>query len=187
MSAMTRCVRIGELAAEVGLNPKTIRYYEAIGLLPPPARSAAGYRLYGDEDQVRLRFIAKAKAVGFTLEEIHQILTLRRDGGRPCSHVLGLLEHRITEIDEQIRALAGLREVLATLRTSATGSPYEEAHICGIIERHEGKARADTGSQHDSATQTSRHSRARAKGSLTFQSPGRSTLPTRGQERGQDV
>jgi DNA-binding transcriptional MerR regulator len=60
-------LRIGELATELGINPKTIRYYEAIDLLPAPVRTTAGYRLYGAPDRERLRFITKAKAIGFTL------------------------------------------------------------------------------------------------------------------------
>lgn len=151
MEPMTRSARIGELAAELGLNPTTIRYYEAIGLLPPPARSAAGYRTYGEEDVVRLRFIGKAKGIGLTLEEIQQILRLGRNGGPCCSHVLSLLDRRIAEIDEQIRTLAGLREDIATLRTSATEGPSDGALICPIIEQHDGKIRATVGSQRDSA------------------------------------
>ena len=63
-------MRIGQLANEVGLNPKTLRYYEQIGLLPAPQRSPSGYRLYTAADRERLDFIAKAKAIGLTLEEI---------------------------------------------------------------------------------------------------------------------
>jgi len=77
--------RIGELAAELGLNPKTIRYYEDIGLMPEPPRTAAGYRLYGEVDRERLEFILKARAIGLTLEEIHQILALRSQGQPPAS------------------------------------------------------------------------------------------------------
>jgi DNA-binding transcriptional MerR regulator len=79
-------MRIGELAAALDLNPKTIRYYEDIGLLPQPKRSAAGYRLYDDADHERLRFILKAKAVGLSLEEISRILAICDQGQPPCKH-----------------------------------------------------------------------------------------------------
>ncbi|MDP8900894.1 MAG: heavy metal-responsive transcriptional regulator [Actinomycetota bacterium] len=101
--------RIGELAGELGLNPKTIRYYEAIGLLPAPARTATGYRLYGTADRERLRFIGKAKAIGLTLAEIGEVLTLRDDGTCPCPHVLGLLDRKLAAVDAQLRLLSDVR------------------------------------------------------------------------------
>lgn len=73
-------VRIGELAADLGVNPKTIRYYEDIGALPRPRRTPAGYRQYGPADRERLAFILKARAIGLTLEEIGDILRLRDQG-----------------------------------------------------------------------------------------------------------
>jgi len=69
--------RIGEIAHLLGLNPRTIRYYESLGLLPRPARSRVGYRMYGDVERDRLTFIRKARAVGLTLADIREILTLR--------------------------------------------------------------------------------------------------------------
>ena len=84
--------RIGELAAELGLNPKTIRYYEAIGLLPEPRRTPAGYRCYGVDDRERLRFIAQAKAIGLSLQEISEILAIRQAGNPPCRHVAAVLD-----------------------------------------------------------------------------------------------
>jgi len=90
--------RIGEVAAAVGLNPKTLRYYEEIGLLPPPPRTATGYRLYDEEAAERLRFILQARAVGLTLEEISEIMRLRGDGQEPCAHVLALLDRKLMAI-----------------------------------------------------------------------------------------
>lgn len=130
-------MRIGELAAELGLNPKTLRYYEAIGLLPAPRRTPAGYRLYSDTDRERLRFILKARAVGLTLEEIREVLAVRGDGRRPCEHVLTLLDRKLAAIDEQIRALDEFRAVLLALRDDAADAMSAESCVCGIIERHE--------------------------------------------------
>jgi MerR family transcriptional regulator, Zn(II)-responsive regulator of zntA len=102
-------LRIGELAAELGVNPKTIRYYESIGLLPAPQRSSAGYRLYGADDRERLYFIRKAKTVGLTLEEIRDILILRGDGKPLCDYVLRLIDRKLDRIDEQLRMLLDIR------------------------------------------------------------------------------
>ena len=129
-------LRIGELAGELGLNPKTIRYYEEIGLLPAPQRSTAGYRLYGAADRERLRFIAKAKAIGLSLEEISEILQLRDGGTNPCSHVRDLLDRRLAAVDEHLRVLSDLRRELLALRDEAVTADGESAEVCGIIEHH---------------------------------------------------
>jgi DNA-binding transcriptional MerR regulator len=129
-------MQIGQLATLVGLNPKTLRYYEQIGLLPPPQRSPSGYRLYTAADQERLDFIAKAKAIGLTLEEIRDILTLKGNGQPPCAHVRRLLEEKLAVIEAQLRALADVRQELMALRTSATRTMLADARVCGIIEQH---------------------------------------------------
>jgi DNA-binding transcriptional MerR regulator len=129
-------IHIGELAAELGINAKTIRYYEDIGLLPPATRGDNGYRLYDDADRERLRFISKAKAVGLMLEEIGEILALRRGGAKPCEHVLSLLDHKLAAVDEQLRMLSELRQELLTLREEATITMGTDACVCGIIEQH---------------------------------------------------
>ncbi|WP_376790848.1 heavy metal-responsive transcriptional regulator [Thermoflexus sp.] len=130
-------MRIGQLAAELGLNPKTIRYYEEIGLLPRPARTPAGYRLYRPADRDRLQFILKAKAIGFSLKEIKEILALRQAGEQPCAHVLALLDQKIAAIDRQLAALAAFRQELVDLREEAIKTMGGESHICGIIEHYE--------------------------------------------------
>ncbi len=129
-------LRIGELAAALGLNPKTVRYYEEIGLLPQPRRTQSGYRLYDGRDLERLRFIGKAKAIGLSLEEIGEILALRRDGQQPCQHVLGMLDRKLSAVDEQLHALAEFRQELLGLREEAAKSVTTQGHICQLIERH---------------------------------------------------
>ena len=129
--------RIGELASELGVNPKTIRYYEEIRLLPEPSRSASGYRLYDSVDRERLRFIIKAKAVGLTLEEIGEIVTLRSDGEQPCEYVLTLLDRKLRAVDEQLHALAEFRRELVTLREETAQGASISASFCWIIEQHE--------------------------------------------------
>jgi MerR family transcriptional regulator, Zn(II)-responsive regulator of zntA len=131
---------IGELAAELGLNPKTIRYYEEIGLLPEPERSESGYRLYTRDDLERLRFIGKAKAIGLSLEQIAEVLALRGAGRQPCEHVLALLDEKLAAVDRQLRALRDFKRDLTALRdeaarTAASGPAEGDACVCGIIER----------------------------------------------------
>jgi DNA-binding transcriptional MerR regulator len=129
--------RIGELAAEVGINPKTIRYYEEIGLLPAPGRTAAGYRQYGPRDAERLRFITKAKAIGFTLREIREILARRDHGMEPCPYVGELLSHKLTAVETQLQLLAEMRAELVALQAETAVTACSSTPICGPIERHE--------------------------------------------------
>jgi MerR family transcriptional regulator, Zn(II)-responsive regulator of zntA len=130
-------LRIGELAAELGLNPKTIRYYEEIGLLPRPQRTEAGYRLYDAADRERLLFIGKAKAMGLTLQEIGEILTIRRHGEQPCEHVRQVLDQKLAVVDEQLRVLTEFRQELVALREDAPSAQAAAACVCGIIEHYE--------------------------------------------------
>lgn len=104
---------IGEVAERTGLTAPTIRYYESIGLVKPPARSDAGYRRYTDTTVEELGFIKKAQALGFSLDEISEILKLSRAGRRPCSHVLDLARRHLAAVDERIRQLQRFRTQLA--------------------------------------------------------------------------
>jgi MerR family Zn(II)-responsive transcriptional regulator of zntA len=136
MAASSGTLRIGELAGELGLNPKTLRYYEAIGLLPQPRRNAAGYRLYGAADKERLAFIGKAKALGFSLQEIGEILALRDAGTEPCAHVRALIDARLAAVSAQLQLLTELREELETLQSEAERTTCSCTPICSIIELH---------------------------------------------------
>lgn len=128
---------IGALATDLNLNPKTIRYYEQIGLLPEPQRTPSGYRLYGVADRDRLAFVAKAKAVGLTLDQIRQIIARRDTGSCPCDHVLNLIDDNIAAIDTQLSALTILRQELSAIKhATPTRSPGDSV-VCGIIEHHQ--------------------------------------------------
>jgi len=129
-------MQIGELAAQVGLNPKTIRYYEDIGVLPPPHRTLAGYRLYTTATRERLQFIAQAKAVGLTLGEIRTILSLKQAGQVPCPHVRAVMAEKIAAIDVQLQVLHDMRQTLVALHAEATRTFSSDTEICGIIEQH---------------------------------------------------
>lgn len=129
-------LRIGELAAELGVNTKTIRYYEGIGLLPAPRRTEAGYRLYDAADRERLAFIRKARAIGLTLAEIGRLLALRREGEQPCGHLRDLVDEKLAAVDAQLRALNDFRAELVTLRAEASDTNDDEGCICAVIEHH---------------------------------------------------
>lgn len=88
-----RVMRIGELARQAGVNIQTVRFYERKGLLPAPRRKPSGYRLYTDEDLHRLRFIRRAKALGFSLEEIREVLHMRAEGGPADRALCGVDAH----------------------------------------------------------------------------------------------
>jgi DNA-binding transcriptional MerR regulator len=102
-------MRIGEVADRLGLNPRTIRYYEAIGLLPEPERTASGYRVYDESTEDVLVFIKSAQCLGITLDEVREILAFRERGEEPCAYVRAVLRREVAEIDRRIDELQQLR------------------------------------------------------------------------------
>ena len=108
-------MRIGELARRCDVNPKTVRYYEELGLLPKPPRTVAGHRIYGNEDLRRLQFIRRAKAVGLPLAGIQQIVpdVEERHCGHTRARLRQLIAAQLAEIEDRLRQLRALR---ATLR-----------------------------------------------------------------------
>ena len=127
-------MRIGELAARLGVNPKTIRYYEARGLLPDPARLPSGYRDYGPEDESRLGFIRTAQRLGLSLGEIGEILAFKERGERPCHYVLTVLDAQLSDVDRRIGELVRLRADLESLKDKADQLTGDDASYCGIVE-----------------------------------------------------
>jgi DNA-binding transcriptional MerR regulator len=105
---------IGEVAGRAGVPTPTVRYYESIGLLKPPVRSVSGYRRYSEKTVEELRFIKKAQALGFSLEEVGQILALSRSGKTPCSQVLSLAHRHLAAVEERLRQLQAFRDQLAS-------------------------------------------------------------------------
>lgn len=112
-------MQIGELAHRVGVTPKTIRYYEDVGVLPQPERAPNGYRDYGDESVDRLKFIRDAQATGLTLTEITSILEMRQHGAGTCHHVTDLLERHLADLDQHIAELHRTRDQLAAMTDRA--------------------------------------------------------------------
>ncbi|HXG18673.1 MAG TPA: heavy metal-responsive transcriptional regulator [Methylomirabilota bacterium] len=130
---------IGELAAQLGLNPRTLRYYENLGLLPTSSRTVNGYRVYGEETAQRLAFITKAKSLGLTLKEIGQILALRDSGQLPCASVQQILQEHVMRIDRQLAQLQALKTDLTALLNSwrpenRSNGKARSGFICPRIE-----------------------------------------------------
>lgn len=116
---------IQELAKQTGLAASTIRYYEAIGLIPRPRRTKNNYRAYSRADSERLRFIASARSLGFSLNDIAEFLAARDDGLLPCQRVLDSLEQHLAEIDRRIADLLALRETLDYIRQEGKTLPQD--------------------------------------------------------------
>jgi len=122
-------MKIGALAKQTQVTVETIRYYEQRQLLNPPARSKAGYRNYSADDLKRLRFIVQAKTLGFTLEEVKELLTLRSGG--ECAQVREIAQRKAEKIADQIEKLHRIQRVLEQL-TEQCGEQSEDC--CPILK-----------------------------------------------------
>lgn len=126
---------IGQVAAQSGVSRKALRLYEAEGILPPSRRTTAGYRLYGGDTLSILTFVTRARRLGFRLDEIKDVVQMRRSGRCPCPHVLELVRGKVGELDRTLADLTevrrGLRQLLRASRRSRRGS----AAVCHHIER----------------------------------------------------
>lgn len=124
-------VKIGELAKMTGCQVVTIRYYEKEGLLREPERTGGNYRLYGDEEIERLRFIRHCREHGMNLAEIRDLLAFRDHPTVNCDWINSLIERHIASVDEQIASLTHLKGHLQTLLHKCSGGKRAE---CGILE-----------------------------------------------------
>jgi DNA-binding transcriptional MerR regulator len=106
---------VSTLAKQAGLSGDTVRYYERVGLLPPPARSPAGYRLYDQDAVARLRLIRGAQRAGLRLREIGELLQVADQGLCPCGHTETLLRERLAEVRGELDRLRGLEAELSRL------------------------------------------------------------------------
>lgn len=132
MGTSSTALSIGSLAKRVGVNIDTIRYYEREGLLPEPVRRASGYRSYGEGTVAQLRFIRRAKDLGFTLEEIRELLALSSDRRKGVKAVKQRAEQRLAAIEARIVELQRVRDGLAALVDSCPGHGAPEQ--CPILQ-----------------------------------------------------
>ena len=127
-------MKIGEAAQAVEVNPKTLRYYEEVGVLPGPVRTPSGYRDYAPQDVDRLIFVKGARRLGFTLAEIREVLAFRERGERPCTYVLSVLDRQVDDLDRRITELKELRADLVAMKAEADHLPREDLCYCSVIE-----------------------------------------------------
>ena len=124
----------GKLATQTGCNIETIRYYETIGLLPAPARTASGYRAYSDEHLRRLNFIQRARSLGFSSEQTRGLLDLTEaEGNKTRADVKSLTEAHIDEISQKIKDLQKIKKRLRQISSFCDGSG-KSASTCPILE-----------------------------------------------------
>ncbi|UCE88598.1 MAG: heavy metal-responsive transcriptional regulator [Pseudomonadota bacterium] len=136
---------IGQLAKAAGVSVETVRFYERKGLLPKPRRSASGYRQYSEESVRRLRFVQRAKDVGFTLGEIGELLALRTEPNASCADVRARAATKIALIDEKLTALSRMKRALGQLAERCTGEgPVSGCPILDALETDEGKHDANS-------------------------------------------
>ena len=114
-------MKIGELAKRAEVPIDTVRYYEREGLIPPPVRRASGYRDYEDADVDRLRFMRRAKGLGFTLQEIRELLSLTSMSGDDMAALNAQTQAKLRDVEERIHSLTRIREALQSLVTACPG------------------------------------------------------------------
>jgi DNA-binding transcriptional MerR regulator len=125
---------IGEVAERCGVSRKALRLYEAAGILPAARRTQSGYRVYGAEALEVVSFVRQAQRLGFTLEEIKDVVRIRRDGRCPCPHVRDLVQRKVEELDQRLTDLQAVRDGLrAMLKTWRRGTRMPAA-VCPHIE-----------------------------------------------------
>jgi MerR family transcriptional regulator, copper efflux regulator len=120
---------IGEAAALSGVNAKMIRHYEAIGLVPEADRTFAGYRIYSDADVHRLRFIKRARSLGFSMKRIETLLGLWNDRERSSADVKRLAKEHAAELEQRIAEMQAMQRTLETLARRCHGDSRPECPI----------------------------------------------------------
>lgn len=124
---------IGELGKATDTKVETVRYYERIGLLPKPARTAGNYRAYGAAELGRLSFIRRARDLGFPLDQVRALLDLSDDRARDCATVDALASEHLREVDRKIADLTALRRELGALLASCKGGTVAQCRILDAL------------------------------------------------------
>lgn len=124
-------MNISQAARESGLSSKTIRYYEQIGLVAAPPRAANGYRDYNRQSVAELRFVHRARDVGFSVDECRQLLEIQRNPRRHSAQVKSMVLEKCSQIEERV---ARLRDMHDTLRSLAATCSGDEGPDCAILE-----------------------------------------------------
>jgi DNA-binding transcriptional MerR regulator len=139
-------MRINQFAQLTNLSAKTIRYYEDIGLLPPAHRLDNGYRDYDETDVNKARFVAGARTLDFSLDDIQEILALREQREAPCRVVLDLLQERADEIKRRVTDLQHMEAELRELHRLGLTFPTDDVDgkncVCHLVSEHGGSTQS---------------------------------------------
>jgi MerR family transcriptional regulator, copper efflux regulator len=122
-------MNIGQAASETGVTAKMIRYYESIGLIRESARSGAGYRIYGADELDALRFIKRARTLGFSLDQIRELLSLWQNDARASADVKAIALAHVAELNTRIAELSAMRDTLSELAESCHGDARPDCPI----------------------------------------------------------
>jgi Cu(I)-responsive transcriptional regulator len=131
---MSTTFNIGELARQTGTKAETIRYYEKIGLLGAPMRSAGNYRSYSEGDAQRLRFVRRSRELGFSIERIRELMAFSSHAESDCSTVDNVVRSHVQDIEGKIRDLQALRNGLARMISSCPGGNIAKCRILEALE-----------------------------------------------------
>lgn len=129
MQQGTALLNIGDAAKASGVSAKMIRYYESIGLIGEAKRTEAGYRVYGEDDVRVLQFVHRARALGFSLDQIGKLLSLWQDKGRASADVRALARAHIDELNRKIAEMEAMRRTLEALAASCHGDTRSSCPI----------------------------------------------------------
>jgi MerR family transcriptional regulator, mercuric resistance operon regulatory protein len=124
---------IGRLAATTGVNVETVRYYERIGLMPPPARTANGHRVYEQPHVRRLAFIRRARELGFSIEQIRALLALAEPSRASCAEVREIAQTHLDEVRAKLSDLARLEDILAGTVFRCSGEPNPTCPVLDML------------------------------------------------------
>lgn len=127
-------LKIGEVSRLSGIGIEALRFYEKSGLLERPGRTYSGYRLYDESVLERLAFIKQAQVLGFTLDEIKQLIAHKRAGENPCEQVRGIVRTRLDALNERIEQMIRYRDELTRALAEWDETGEADGHVCGLIE-----------------------------------------------------
>lgn len=133
-------LKVGEVAKQAGVNLQTVRYYERRGLLPRPPRTGSNYRAYPEDAVRRVQFIKRAQELGFTLQEINELLSLRAAPQTRCADVRRRAQTKLRDIDDRVRTLQAMRKALTKLIGECSGKgPVTQCPILEALDSEDEK------------------------------------------------
>lgn len=129
-----KMLKIGEVSKRSGIGIEALRFYEKSGLVDRPGRTYSGYRLYDESVLERLAFVKKAQILGFSLDEIKELINHKRKGESPCAEVREVVRVRLDELNERIAQMIQYRDELSAALTDWDEMGEADGHVCGLIE-----------------------------------------------------